>query len=42
MKPKIKVVNLKEFDKQLEALKGAAKGDALKRAGMAGGQVMKT
>lgn len=40
MKPTIKVVNLKEFNKQLEDLKGAGRGDALKRAGMAGGQVI--
>ncbi len=40
MKPTIKVVNLREFNKQLEDLKGAARGEALKRAGMAGGQVI--
>lgn len=40
MKTTIKVVNLREFTKQLEDLKGAARGEALKQAGMAGGQVI--
>lgn len=40
MKPTIKVVNLKGFNRQLEDLKGTARGEALKQAGMAGGQVI--